>query len=127
MASDVAVQAAPSHPQGVLLPPALARIAEAWPGLPPHIREAILTLIDATARVPQAAELSAVSAPTAEARFRDGYGGGLEETARRIARQCRHVVQACLREEEWQDADCEFFDIISEELLGSKKQVWLNG
>jgi hypothetical protein len=29
------------------LPPAVQRIVQAWPSLPSHIREAILTLIDA--------------------------------------------------------------------------------
>ena len=37
-------------------------------------------------------------------------------TAVRIARRCRHVVQACLREEEWADADREFYRIVREEL-----------
>ena len=38
------------------------------------------------------------------------------ETAIRIARRCRHVIQACLREEEWGDADREFYRICREEL-----------
>jgi hypothetical protein len=29
------------------LPPAVQRMAQAWPSLPPHIREAVLTLVDA--------------------------------------------------------------------------------
>ena len=32
--------------------------------------------------------------------------------ALRLARACRQVVQGCLREEEWADADGEFYDII---------------
>lgn len=40
----------------------------------------------------------------------------LHETALRAARRCRRVVQACLREEEWADADEEFYLIIREEL-----------
>ena len=32
--------------------------------------------------------------------------------ALRLARACRRVVQGCLREEEWHDADAEFFRII---------------
>ena len=47
MASDDAVPAVPSHSEGASRPAAVARIAEAWPGLPAHIREAILTLVDA--------------------------------------------------------------------------------
>ncbi len=29
-----------------------------------------------------------------------------------MARRCRHIIQACLREEEWRDADFEFYMII---------------
>jgi hypothetical protein len=38
--------------------------------------------------------------------------GEIAATARRLARACRHVVQACLREEEWADADEEFERVI---------------
>ena len=38
------------------------------------------------------------------------------ETAVRIARRCRHIVQACLREEEWADADREFYKVARDEL-----------
>lgn len=41
---------------------------------------------------------------------------GIHETAIRIARRCRHIIQACLREEEWDDADREFYLIAREEL-----------
>jgi hypothetical protein len=34
----------------------------------------------------------------------------------RIARRCRRIVQACFREEEWIDADREFYLIVREEL-----------
>jgi hypothetical protein len=34
------------------------------------------------------------------------------EIAWQLAQQCRSIVQACLREEEWQDADREFCDVI---------------
>jgi hypothetical protein len=30
------------------IPAAVARIADSWPRLPPHVREAILTLVDVT-------------------------------------------------------------------------------
>jgi hypothetical protein len=30
------------------IPAAVARIADSWPRLPPHVREAIVTLVDAT-------------------------------------------------------------------------------
>jgi hypothetical protein len=42
--------------------------------------------------------------------------------ARRLARQCREIVQACLREEEWIDAEDEFTKVIVsglEELLAT--------
>lgn len=38
------------------------------------------------------------------------------QAAIRIARRCRHVIQVCLREEEWPDADREFYRIIREGL-----------
>ncbi len=37
-------------------------------------------------------------------------------TAIRIARKCRRIVQSCLREEEWLEADREFYAVIREEL-----------
>jgi hypothetical protein len=40
----------------------------------------------------------------------------IHEAAIRIARRCRHIVQACLREEEWGDADREFYLIARQEL-----------
>ena len=41
----------------------------------------------------------------------------------KIARRCRNIIQACLREEEWGDADMAFFQICLEEL--SKKPARL--
>ena len=38
------------------------------------------------------------------------------QTAIRIALRCRHVIQVCLREEEWPDADREFYRIIRQGL-----------
>jgi hypothetical protein len=38
------------------------------------------------------------------------------EAAIRIARRCRHVIQAVLREEEWADADLEFYRIARDEI-----------
>jgi hypothetical protein len=43
------------------------------------------------------------------------------ETAIRIARRCRHIIQACLREEEWADADQEFYRICREELTAFRR------
>jgi hypothetical protein len=42
----------------------------------------------------------------------DDQLASLRNAARRIAVDCRRVVQGCLREEEWQDADVEFAAII---------------
>lgn len=36
----------------------------------------------------------------------------ISELAWRLAKRCRNVVQACLREEEWRDADREFHAVI---------------
>ncbi len=46
-------------------------------------------------------------------------------TAIRIAKRCRHIIQACLREEEWADADREFYRVVREELasLGRPDQA----
>lgn len=41
----------------------------------------------------------------------------IEAMARKAARQCRHVIQSCLREEEWRDADNEFHEIIRQAFL----------
>ena len=40
----------------------------------------------------------------------------IEQLARYLAHRCRSIVQCCLREEEWIDADGEFFAIIQEGL-----------
>jgi hypothetical protein len=80
----------------------MACIADAWPVLPPHIREAILTLVDAGAH----SHCNATSP----------FGGPVKGLAWRIARQCRGIVQGCLRADEWGDADREFFAVLSEGL-----------
>ncbi len=40
----------------------------------------------------------------------------IHEAAVRMARRCRRLIQACLRQEEWGDADREFYLVIREEL-----------
>jgi hypothetical protein len=40
----------------------------------------------------------------------------VHEAAVRLAVRCRRIVQACLREEEWIDADREFYEIIRDGL-----------
>jgi hypothetical protein len=47
--------------------------------------------------------------------------GRLETAALRMARRCRHVIQGCLREEEWGDADAEFYAVILSELKGLRR------
>jgi len=44
----------------------------------------------------------------------------------RIARRCRWKIQACLREEEWGDADCEFYVIARQEVeaLLAERDKW---
>ena len=37
-----------------------------------------------------------------------------------IARRCRRIIQTCLREEEWPDADREFY-LVAREILDSLK------
>jgi hypothetical protein len=85
------------------LPPAVARIAEAWPSMPPHIREAIATLVDA----------GMTSSDCRQSASGSAEAGSIDALSWRIARQCRAVVQTCLREEEWADADREFCAVIS--------------
>lgn len=84
----------------------MIRIAESWDHLPPHIREAIQTLIDAVSPI-ERAQPSRSNAPEMA-----------NEAAWRMARECRNIVQSCLREEEWRDADQEFFEVISKGLQG---------
>ena len=40
----------------------------------------------------------------------------IHEAAIKMAQRCRRIVQACLREEEWGEADREFYLVIREEL-----------
>jgi hypothetical protein len=48
----------------------------------------------------------------------------IHETATRIARRCRSVIQGCLREEEWREADREFYRVAKEEIERSiQKEV----
>jgi hypothetical protein len=40
----------------------------------------------------------------------------IHEAAVCMARRCRYLIQACLREEEWRDCDLEFYLVLREEL-----------
>ena len=85
-------------------PPAVLHIARAWSDLPPHVRDAIMTLVDAAVASPNSWQSASTLIDL----------GAAEGLAWRVARRCREVVQSCLREEEWADADQEFFRIISD-------------
>ncbi|MGE4102046.1 MAG: hypothetical protein AB7E74_08770, partial [Pirellulales bacterium] len=95
-----------AHCQSVHLPPAALRIAELWDQLPPHIRETIQTLVDAAFQADRA------GSPGLQGDL-DRASVSTDEAVWRMAQECRSIVQACLREEEWQDADREFFEVIS--------------
>ncbi len=49
-----------------------------------------------------------------------------DEAAWHMAQKCRNIVQACLREEEWLDADREFFQVISAG-IGELKRAMCTG
>ena len=88
----------------VAMPAALCRLIEAWPKLPRHIQSAMTTLLDASGIKP-------VEAPNDSIANRN-------EAARRAASDCRYVIQGCLREEEWRDAEEEFYEVILEAFSG---------
>jgi hypothetical protein len=77
----------------------MERIVGAWPYLPAHIRDAIGTLVDA-------------SGYYHTVRIDSGRCSSAEVKAWQAAQQCRDIIQACLREEELQDAEEEFFRVI---------------
>jgi hypothetical protein len=81
--------------------PDLQTVMSGWNRLPDAVRAAITMLI--RANVPDLTDPEKL--PEDRPRHR-------EETAIQIARDCRYVIQGCLREEEWQDADEEFYDLI---------------
>jgi len=87
-------------------------MADAWPLIPPHIRDAIQTLVDA-ALVPSHGTHSSMRCTLEPPPLLP------DEAAWQMAQQCRRIIQACLREEEWQDADHEFFGVIREGLAAS--------
>ena len=96
------------------IPPSVSRIADAWPLLPPHIREAILTLVDAAVQI----NGSQVSRQTLDYEGKDKEWDRFRGFARVLAIRCRAVVQDCLWEEEWHDADEAFCEVITEGLAG---------
>jgi hypothetical protein len=88
--------------QSALIDTDLQRVITSWDASPEAIRVAMLALIGTVAPRRKG------SSPPAPRRQKV-----LDETARRLARECRALVQGCLREEEWQDADREFFAVIA--------------
>lgn len=77
-------------------------IAQGWPQLPEEVRTAITMLVKAN--VPNMPDLKSLAEERRKRR---------EESAMRLAQDCRYIIQECLREEEWQDADQEFFQVIA--------------
>jgi hypothetical protein len=80
--------------------PELQLVLSGWHKLPEAVQSAIAMLIRANVpELPEAKE--------------DSHGSRIaEDLAMRIARDCRYIIQGCLREEEWQDADQEFYEVI---------------
>ena len=91
----------------------LQRIIAAWDALPQAIRVAVMAVI------------ATVASATDHSPLAQGNRPGLDEIARRTARKCRQEVQGCLREEEWLDADQEFFDIIISEMRSAADKASL--
>lgn len=85
--------------------PELQFVLSGWHKLPKAVQLTIAVLIQAS--VPGLAE------PVTAAEHR---GRKREEVAMQIARDCRYIIQSCLREEEWQDADQEFYEVILSQL-----------
>lgn len=90
-------------------------LVRAWPALPEAVRRPIIALT-------QACQPPAEQSPTAM-----NSSNQLEELCWSLARDCRGVVQACLREEEWRDADAEFFDAIYSGLQQVSHAKFLRG
>jgi hypothetical protein len=83
----------------------LQRLISSWDALPSSIRLTVMALIETftlSTQVPCSA--------------REHVAPHLRELAWQLAHECRHVIQGCLREEEWPDADREFYAIIEEGL-----------
>lgn len=83
----------------------LQNVMVAWEQLPRPVRTAIAMLVRAT--VPNLSN----PATAFEERHPDR-----EQLAKQVARDCRHIIQDYLPEEEWQDADQEFFEVIAPHL-----------
>lgn len=96
------------------MPASVSRVAEAWPLLPPHIRESILTLVDASVQI-NGSQVSRSEGIYCNHKIEPDR---FKHLARVLAIRCRHIIQGCLRGEEWQDADEAFFQVIAEELAG---------
>jgi len=80
----------------------LQRVVASWGAMPDAIRIAVMALAGTVV-------LRRDGPPVPTQRSRSAE----DAIAWRRARECREVVQGCLREEEWQDADREFFEVIA--------------
>jgi hypothetical protein len=76
--------------------PDLQAVMSGWNRLPDAVRTAITMLV--RANVPELPDPEKVN---------DERDKNRKAAAMQIARDCRFIVQRCLREEEWQDADQE--------------------
>ena len=81
-----------------------------WPRLSEQFQAAIIRLIEC----PEVAIRLSPRQVQSQRDFNDSVLGvaAIEQLARSLATQCRLIIQCCLREEEWIDADAEFFAII---------------
>jgi hypothetical protein len=87
----------------------LQRLIAAWHTLPNAIRTAVLALVGTVV-----SQMEGSMSPVEHRR------PDLEGTIWRLARECRQIVQGCLREEEWRDADSEFYSVIRNGLT----EIW---
>ena len=83
-------------------------LISAWHRLSDHLQAALVAIIEspelalpAGNSVSRSDASSSVQLPI--------LADGIEPLARALAYRCRSIVQSCLREEEWTDADQEFF------------------
>lgn len=86
--------------------PALHWAVQHWEQLPPLVLDLVHEIsVTGTTPTAQPGDQS-IAAP----------GNALGQLASAIAKRCRSIVQGCLREEEWIDADHEFCTVVEEEI-----------
>ncbi len=85
--------------------PELKTVIDGWVQLPAAVKTAVTMLIRA----------NVADLPEADQEAQDCLSDR-EGLAMQIAQGCRYIIQGCLREEEWQDADEEFCAVITSHL-----------